>query len=154
MASEEKGAPTGSIRSLITSVKSDAQALLKSQAELTQAELKQSAGQAGGVGGIFGVGLAAGAMGGIFVLIAIAYVMVAVGLPEWAGFGIVALALLIIAGVLILVGKKKSEGIQGLDQAKIEWQLNKEALTGHEPDRLPAVANSSDIAATKRGLKP
>ena len=153
MASEEEGKSSGSIRSLIASVSTDAQALLKSQAELTQAELKQSAGQAGGVGGMFGGALMAGAMGGIFVLITLAYILVAVGLPEWAGFGIVALLLLIVAGILALAGKKKSEGIEGLNRAKVEWQLNKEALTGHEPTALPpAVAGGKDVAA-KRGRK-
>ncbi len=91
-----------SIRSLISSVTSDAQSLLKAQAELTQVELKQTASQAGGVGAMFVGALLFAGMAGIFILITLAYVLVALGLPVWAGFGIVALVLVVVAVTLLI----------------------------------------------------
>ena len=62
----EAGADSESLRSLIASVKTDAQSLLKSQVELTQVELKSSTSQAAGAGGLFGGAAMAGGMAGIF----------------------------------------------------------------------------------------
>ena len=138
-----------SIRSLISSVKSDAQTLLKAQAELTQVELKRSASEAGGAGGLFGGALAFAGMGGIFVLITIAYVLVALGLPEWAGFGIVALVLLIAAGIFALVGRGKAQEVKGPELAKLEWERTRQVLSGQEPESLPATTATGAVEASK-----
>jgi len=137
-----------SIRSLISSVKDDAQTLLKAQAELTQVELKRSASEAGGAGGLFGGALAFAGMGGIFVLITIAYVL-AIWLPIWAGFGIVALLLLIAAGIFALVGKGKAEQVKGPNLAKQEWELTRQALSGQEPESLPVTTATGAVEAEK-----
>ncbi len=137
-----------SIRSLISSVKDDAQTLLKAQAELTQVELKRSASEAGGAGGLFGGALAFAGMGGIFVLITIAYVL-AIWLPIWAGFGIVALLLLIAAGIFALVGKGKAEQVKGPNLAKQEWELTRQALSGQESESLPATTATDAVEAAK-----
>jgi hypothetical protein len=139
-----------SIRSLISSVKNDAQSLLKGQVELTTTELKQSAEQGMGVGAMFIGALMAAAMGGIFVLITLAYVLVAVGLPVWAGFGIVALLLLIIAGILALIGKMSAKKIESPKLAKIEWERTQAALNGREVEQLPVVASSNSVAASSK----
>ena len=62
------------------------------------------------------------ALGGIFLLVTLAYVLVALGLPVWAGFGIVTLVLFIAAAILGLLGKKESAKIKGPDRtiAQIE----------------------------------
>lgn len=138
-----------SIRSLFSNVKADAETLLKAQAELTQVELKRSASEAGGAGGAFGGAAAFAGMGGIFVLITIAYGLVALGLPEWAGFGIVALALLIGAGIFALVGKSKGEKVKGPELAKLEWERTKQAFSGQAPESLPATSAASTVEASK-----
>lgn len=154
MATNGESAPNGdneSIRSLISLVKADAQSLLKDQAELTQVELKRSASEAGGAGGMFGGAAAFGGMGGIFVLITIAYGLVELGLPVWAGFGIVALFLLIVAGILALVGRGKAQKIKGPELAKLEWERTRQALTGQAPESLPVpVAGAAVEAAAPR----
>jgi membrane protein implicated in regulation of membrane protease activity len=62
------------------------------------------------------------ALGGIFLLVTLAYVLVALGLPVWAGFGIVTLLLFIVAAILGLLGKKESAKIKGPERtiAQIE----------------------------------
>lgn len=139
-----------SIRSLLSSVKSDAQSLLKAQVELTSTELKESTGQAVGVGGMFIGALLAAGMGGIFVLITIAYVLVAIGLPVWAGFGIVALALLVIGGILALIGRSAAKNIKGPELSKLEWERTQAALSGKDPEKLPALSNSSSVATSPK----
>ena len=46
-----------------------------------------------------------GFLGVVLLLFAVAYGLVAAGLPLWLAFLIVAVVLLVIAGVLVLVGK-------------------------------------------------
>lgn len=149
MATNGESGDSESIRSLISSVRSDAQSLLKAQAELTQVELKRSASEAGGAGGMFGGAAAFGGMGGIFVLVTIAYGLVALGLPEWAGFGIVALLLLVAAGILALVGRGKAKQVKGPELAKLEWERTRQALSGHEPESLPAPVAGRAVATSK-----
>ena len=151
MATNGESGPDGnneSIRSLISSVKDDAQTLLKAQAELTQVELKRSASEAGGAGGMFGGALAFAGMGGFFVLVTIAWVL-AEWLPVWAGFGIVALLLLIAAGIFALVGKKKADQVKGPNLAKQEWDRTKLALSGGATESLPATTATDAVEAAK-----
>ena len=67
-------------------------------------------------------------MGGIFLLVTFAYVLVALGLPVWAGFGIVTLVLFIVAAVLGLLGKKESAKIKGPDRTIVQIEQTKAAL--------------------------
>jgi membrane protein implicated in regulation of membrane protease activity len=102
--------------------------LIKAQIALAKLELQQS-GRAAGTTGIFIVGaLSMAAMGGIFLLVTLAYVLVALGLPVWAGFGIVTLVLFLVAAVLGLLGKKASSKIKGPDRTIAQIEQTKAAL--------------------------
>ena len=111
-----------SIKALVAAAVADLQRLVKAQIALAKLELQQT-GKAAGKTGIFLVSaLSMAAMGGIFLLVTLAYVLVALGLPVWAGFGIVTLVLFIAAAILGLLGKKESAKIKGPDRtiAQIE----------------------------------
>jgi hypothetical protein len=132
-----------SIRALVATAVADLQRLIKAQIALAKLELQQS-GRAAGKTGIFIVGaLSMAGMGGIFVLVALAYVLVALGLPVWAGFGIVALVLFIIAAILGLLGKKESTKIKGPERSIAEAEQTRDTLQSalgdgsHEPRALP-----------------
>jgi hypothetical protein len=76
-------------------------------------------------------------MGGIFSLIAIAYALVALGLPVWAGFLIVAVVLFLVAAILGVVIKGKGKSIKAPTVAREEWKKTS--------DSLGALSNNSPI---------
>ena len=127
-----------SIRKLIASVSADAQKLMKAQTELATTEFKGSQREAQATTGMFAGAAFTGLIGAIFILVAIAYGLVALGLPAWAGFLIVAVVLLIIAAILGSLGKKRSKQIKGPELAKSEWDRTKKMLSGKQPEVLPA----------------
>ena len=130
-----------SIKALVAAAVADLQRLIKAQIALAKLELQQT-GRAAGKTGIFIVGaLSMAAMGGIFLLVTLAYVLVALGLPVWAGFGIVTLVLFIAAAILGLLGKKESAKIKGPDRTIASIEQTKATLQG-----------AVDPAATRNAL--
>lgn len=119
-----------SIRQLIGDVKRDASHLLKTQSELAKVEGKSTQQAVTKTGASFVIAAGAGAIGGLFLLITLAFVLVALGLPTWAGFGIVTLVLFLTAGIAGAIGAKKAKGIKGLKVTKLEIERTKAALTG------------------------
>ena len=65
----------------------------------------------------------------IFLLVTLAYVLVAVGLPVWAGFGIVTLFLILVAAIMGLVGKKRAGKVQAPERTIKEFEETKSAFT-------------------------
>lgn len=106
-------APQASLGSLITRTFTSGQQMVKSQITLAQAELKTTAQAAGKVGAFAIVAIGAVTMFTIFLLITIAYVLVELGLPTWAGFGIVALMLLVIAIIMAIAAKVQASKMNG-----------------------------------------
>lgn len=134
---------TVSIRQLISDVAKDAKHLMQVQTELAKVETKQVQQEAAKTGGAFAVAAGAGAMGGIFLLVTIAWGLVALGLPTWAGFGIVALVLFITAAIAGLIGKKQAAKIKALDVSKREFERTKQVLSAGRPSTdvaIPTVA--------------
>lgn len=125
--------PTGSkneptVRELITSAAADVAALISAQIELAKAEIRQSMKQAGSA---FGLMIGAGVLAFlalIFLLVTIAYGLVALGLPVWAGFGIVTLALIIIAVILGLLGKRHADKVQAPERTLAQLEQTAKAL--------------------------
>ena len=123
-----------SIRQLIADVKRDATSLINYQAELAKTEVKSTQRDATSMGAAFAVAAGAGLMGGIFLLVTLAYVLVALGLPVWAGFGIVTLVLFLTAGIAGAVGAKKSKKVKAIaPETKKQLERTKAALTGGRP---------------------
>jgi len=118
-----------SLGTLVSKVVRDAKTLLNAQVALTRTEVQQT-GQQIAVVSVFGIlGLGAMSIAGLFALIALAFGFVAMGLPEWAGFLIVAGILLLAAVIAALVAKVRSGKITGLGVAQAEWQTTSEAIS-------------------------
>jgi hypothetical protein len=128
-----------SLGSLISSVVRDAKTLLNAQVALTKSEVQRT-GQQIAVVSIFGVvALAAVASAGLFGLVTLALVLVALGLPAWAGFLIVTGLLLLVAVIAGLVAKARSGKITGLHVAESEWKATTTAVS--QAVGLPAVSD-------------
>lgn len=130
----------GGIRALLKSVTTDAKQLVQDQAELTKREVRTSSQQAGSTGGLFAGAAFIGILAVVFLLITLAYVLVAVGLPEWAGFGIVALALILVAAILAAAARGKAKKMSnGLELSKKELERTQQVLSGSAGSETPAV---------------
>ncbi len=117
-----------SLKQLITNTISDGKRLLTAQVNLTTTELSQSGKIIGKISLLAIVALSLISMGGIFVLITIAYVLVALGLPVWAGFLIVAAVLFLVAGILGLLIKHKSKDVKAPTLASAEWKKTSDSI--------------------------
>ncbi len=129
MAIDTKQTDPGIIE-LVRSAAADTTELVKQQIELTKAEVKENVKTAGSSFGMLAVGAAVLGMGGIFLLVTIAYVLVQLGLPVWAGFGIVTLFLFIVGAILVLVGRNKAKNISGPERSIAALDATKSTLRG------------------------
>lgn len=130
MAATSRQQNEPSIAQLVTSATADVKSLVSDQIALTKVEIKTSAQTAGKSMGLLAAAAFVAVLFLVFLLVTIAYGLVAVGLPVWAGFGIVALVLGIIAAILGIVGKKRLERVKGPEQAAAQFAATKQALTG------------------------
>lgn len=109
--------------SLVSGITEDLSGLVRGEIELAKTELKQTVQTASAGGGMLAGAALFGFLALVFLLLTLAWVLVQLGLPYWAGFGIVTLLLILITVILGLVGKKKLEATQGAmtrTQASIE----------------------------------
>jgi hypothetical protein len=117
-----------SLKQLITRTISDGKKLLSAQVNLTTTEIQQTGKTIGAVSVLALITVAFLSLGGLFILISLAYVLVAIGLPVWAGFLIVAGVLIIAAAVVGAVAHKKSQKITAPTLAAEEWKQTSESL--------------------------
>ena len=96
-----------SLGQLVASATADVSTLMRKELELAKVEIKQEAKNAGKGAAGFAAAAALGAVGGLFLLIALAYgVSKIIGDHVGWGFFIVAVLLLVVAGIAALIGKK------------------------------------------------
>lgn len=117
-----------SLKQLITKTISDGKKLLTAQVNLTTTEIQQSGKTIGAVSVLALIALSLISLGGLFILISLAYVLVAIGLPVWAGFLIVAGALILIAAILSAVAYKKSQSMTSPKLAAEEWKQTADSI--------------------------
>lgn len=117
-----------SIRELLGQVANDAVRLGKAQLALVQTELKASTDAVTKTGAFFMVAAMMGLFGFIFILVTIAYVFVQLGLPTWAGFGIVALLLIIVAAIFALAGRAQAQKVKAPIVALQEFETTKKTF--------------------------
>ena len=131
--------PQPSIKDLVTKTVADAQRLAKAQAALLQTELSATGGKLGlGAGlGIATAGIALFAV--LFLLLTVAFVLVALGLPVWAGMLIVAVLLLIAGTITGLLARKNIEQASPPTIAIAEFEKTKAALSGQPFPAVPEV---------------
>jgi hypothetical protein len=111
--------PVGEI---IRAISDDVKELVRDEVQLAKAELVPAA-KAGGIGAGLLAGAAFFGVSAVFILyFCVVYVLVRLGLPEWASFLIVGAALLVLAGVLGAIGvsmiKKVKAPQRAIKQAK------------------------------------
>lgn len=128
--------PQPTLKQLLAKAAADAKRLANAQMALTKAEMGV-AGQRVGKGGALGVatlGIAVFAV--LFLLVTLALVFVALGLPAWAGFLIVAVLLLLAGGLTGFLAKREFEQVQGPSLAVAEFEKTKAALSGTLPTEI------------------
>lgn len=122
-----------SVYELVGSVSRDISKLLSAHIELAKAELRESATSAAAAGAMFIVAGVFSFLGFVFLLVTLAYVLVQLGLPVWAGFGIVTLLLYIVAVVLALIGRSQAKKIKSPEQTVEQIEETKTALAALVP---------------------
>ena len=120
--------PQQSLKQLVTHTVSDGKRLLRAQVNLTTTELSQTTKTIGKISILALIAVSLISIGAIFVLIAIAYALVALGLPTWAGFLIVAVTLLLVAAILGVLIRSKGKTVKGPTLASKEWKKTSESL--------------------------
>ena len=106
LGSSDRSAEEPTLAALLASASRDLTGLVHSEIELAKTELKSEVSTAVKGGVMFA---AAGVLGGLAVILlshAAAWALFSAGLPAWAGFLIVAVVYLLVAGVLALIGKR------------------------------------------------
>lgn len=130
--------PQPSIKALVTKTVADAQRLAKAQAALLQTEISATGNRIGKGGAL---GIVTGVMAffaTMFLLLTLAFVLVALGLPIWAGLLIVAVLLIIVGAITGFLAKREFEEAKPPAIAMAEFEKTKAALSGKpEPVTSP-----------------
>ncbi len=133
---------------LVSGVTQDMSRLVRGEIELVKTELRESARSAGqGTGLLVGAGVFA-FLALIFLLLTLAWVIVALGLPTWAGFGIVTLLIIALAIVLALVGRKQLEAVKGPERSQASLEKTKAVFSRSATAEDPLEAPGTDARAS------
>lgn len=103
------GQPDGdepSIGALVAEASRDLSTLLRAEVDLAKAEIKDEARTAAKGGAMFGAAAFLGLLAVILLSIALAYGLITLGVWTWLAFVIVAVLYLLLAAVLVLIGRK------------------------------------------------
>jgi hypothetical protein len=114
---------TNSERTLGTIIKdltADFSTLIRSEIALLKLEIKDAVTKLGTGGALMGAALFLGLIGIAFLFVTITLGLVALGVPAWLSSLIVTVVLFIAAGVLVMMGKKKLQGVNFVPNASIE----------------------------------
>ena len=99
--------PEETLGMLIANASRDLSALVQGEIALAKAELQAEAKNAAAGGAMFGAAAYLGIVASILLFITLALFLTWLGLEAWVAFLIVTVLLLLVAGVLVLLGKKK-----------------------------------------------
>jgi hypothetical protein len=115
---------------IIKSITDDVKHLVQSEVELAKAELIPSAKKAGIGAGMFGGAGYFGINGLLLLYVAIALGIFALGLPLWLSFLIVAVVLLLLAGILALIGFLNIKKVKGPERTIAQAQTTVAEIKG------------------------
>ena len=101
-----------SVGTLVQSAMADVSTLIRSEIELAKSEVGQSVKRAGIGAGLFAAAGVVLAVSGLFLLVAIAEGLTALGLPRWLSYLLVWAMLLVIAGIAAFIGYRKLKKVQ------------------------------------------
>lgn len=114
---------TGSDRSLgniIKDLTADLSVLFRSEIALLKLEIKDAVAKLGTGGAMMAAALVLGLIGLAFLFVTITLGLVALGVPAWLSSLIVTIALFVVAGVLVMAGKKKLQNVNFVPNESIE----------------------------------
>jgi hypothetical protein len=92
---------------LVAQASDDLSGIVRAEIALAKAELRADVKNAALGGAMFGAAGYLGLLASIALMITVAYALVAAGLAPWLAFLIVAVVLLVLAGILALVGRSR-----------------------------------------------
>jgi hypothetical protein len=99
-------ATEATLGALFANASRDLSSLVRDEIELAKTEIQVDVKNGVMGGAMFGAAAFVGVLAVILLLFAATYGLVAAGLSTWAAFLIVAVVLLLVAGVLVLIGKR------------------------------------------------
>jgi hypothetical protein len=145
--------PQPSLKDLVSKAAADAQRLAKAQVALLQTEMAAS-GQKAGIGGALGVATALIAgFATLFLLLTLAFVLVALGLPVWAGMLIVSVLLLLTGAITGLLARKNFQEAKAPTLAISEFEKTKAALTGAPAPHAEVALTPQPVAVPTRPVQ-
>ncbi len=96
---------------LVADATQEISGIMRAEIALAKAELQADVKNGAVAGGLFGVAGYLALVASILLFIAAAYGLTATGLHAWAAFLILGVVLLLLAGILVLVGKSRASKV-------------------------------------------
>lgn len=113
-----------SLGTIIKDLTADLSMLFRSEIALFKLELKEAAAKLGGGAAMMAGALFLGLIGLAFLFVTITLGMIALGMPPWLSSLIVTIVLFAVATVLVILGKKKLQGVNFVPNESIEHIKN------------------------------
>jgi hypothetical protein len=123
-------ADSPAVSDLIKNISDDVKHLVQDEIELAKAELIPSAKKAGIGAGMFGAAGYFGINGLTLLYVAAALGIYALGLSLWLSFLIVAVVLLLLAGILALIGLNNVKKVKGPEKTIAQAKLSVAEIKG------------------------
>jgi hypothetical protein len=101
------GSPERTLGQLVADATRDLSEIVRAELALAKAELREDVKNGAMAGGLFGAAGYLGLLASITAVITVGYALTETGLPAWAAFLIVTVGLLLIAGLLVLIGRSR-----------------------------------------------
>jgi hypothetical protein len=105
---------------IIKELTADLSNLFRSEIALFKLEIKEAVAKLGTGGAMLGAAVFLGLFGLAFLFVTITLGLVALGVPAWLSSLIVTVVLLVTAGVLAMMGKKKLQGVNFIPSESID----------------------------------
>lgn len=118
------------IGQLVVDATRDVSDLVRHEIALAKIEVKRDVARAGSGAGLFAAAALFGAVAFILLCFTAAYGLVEAGLAPWLAFGIVTVALLLIAAVLALVGRAQLKKVKAPERTIATTKDSVAALKG------------------------
>lgn len=129
---------------IVRAISDDVKELVRDEVQLAKAELVPAA-KAGGIGAGLLAGAAFFGVSAVFILyFCVVYVLVRLGLPEWASFLIVGAALLLLAALLGAVGYTMLKKVKAPQRTIKQAKETVDAVKTSAQQTLAAIKGSKD----------
>lgn len=138
------------IGDIVKAITADVKELVRDEVQLAKAELVPAA-KTGGIGAGLLAGAAFFGVSAVFILyFCVVYVLVRLGLPEWASFLIVGAALLVLAGLLGAIGFTMIKKVRAPQRAIAQAKETVDAVKASAQQTLATIKGSDVKKAINR----